>query len=269
MEARYIAAAVVLLALVAAVRLFAKLRRTAYANTALQIELAQREFDLRRMELAHRERLHDARSVLAGLAGGITVLTRKASSDRRDLQRMLVAELDRLQFLLDPAAPEAITDFELGRALEPVLLAHRLNDEDIHCDLDAVTVRGRPHATAAVLDNILRNVRTHAPGAEVSIGMSVDEDSVVITVGDDGPGIPRSECLDVLRPGVRGSTARGAGSGLGLHSAASTMAKQHGYLRVDRGIAGGTTVTFALPLSPPAAVPLGRPRSVARLTEAS
>lgn len=269
-EARYLAAAVVLLALVAIVKLCVALRRIEHENTALRIEVAQADSDLRREQLAHRERLHDARSALIGLVGGMTVLMRNASPDRRDLQRMITSEFDRLQALLDPNAPEPITDFELGKALEPVLLAHRLDNEDIRCDLDPIMVRGRPHATAAVLDNILRNVSDHAPGARVSIDMSTtDDESVVIRVVDDGPGIPHAECADVLRPGVRGSTALGAGSGLGLHSAASTMAKQHGYLHVDRRSVGGTLVTFSLPLSPTASAGLSAPRTIARLTEAS
>jgi len=268
-EARYLVAAVAVGALIAAIRLFGALRRARHDNTALQVELAELEHELRQTQLTHRERLHDARSVLTGLAGGIRVLTRNTSADRRDLQRMLVCELDRAQSLLDPNAPEPITEFDLGEALAPVLLAHRLDNQHINCDLDSITVRGRPRATAAVLDNVLRNAGVHAPGAAVTINTRVEEDWVVVFVGDDGPGIPRSECVDVLRPGVRGSTARGAGSGLGLHSAATTMTSQHGYLRVDRGVSGGTLVTFALPLSPEALPRLSTRRSVARLTEAS
>jgi signal transduction histidine kinase len=255
--------------LIAAIKLFGSLRRAEQENTALQIEIVELEHQLHRSQLAHRERLHDARSVLAGLAGGINVLTRNGSPERRDLRRMLVAELDRLQSLLDANDPEPITDFELDKALEPVLLAHRLDNEDIRCELAPIVVRGRPHATAAVLDNILRNAQTHAPGASVNIDMSTAGGSVVVRVGDDGPGIPRAECVDVLRPGVRGSTARGPGSGLGLHSAASAMAKQQGYLRIDRRRDGGTMVTFSLPLSPATLPRLSARHSMSELTEAS
>ena len=269
MDARYLEAAAVLVALLAVVKLRALLRRVEHENTALQIELAQIECDRSRTELAYRERLHDARSALAGLSGGISVLTRNASPERRDLRRMLIAEIDRLESLLDANEPEPITDFELDKALEPVLLAHRLANEDIRCELDPVVVRGRPHATAAVLDNILRNAHTHAPGATINIDMRTDDDAVVVRVGDDGPGIPRSECAEVLRPGVRGSTARGAGSGLGLHSAATAMAKQHGYLSIDRCRAGGTLVTFSLPISSTGSARPGASTSMAKLTEAS
>lgn len=250
-------------------RLYLSLLRSEQEIVQLHRELGQVEQELQTAHLANRERLHDARSVLAGLAGGISVLTRNGSPERRDLRRMLVAELDRLQSLLDPNDPEPITDFELDKALEPVLLAHQLDNEDIRCDLDAVLVRGRPHATAAVLDNILRNAHTHAPGATINIDVQAEADTVMVRVGDDGPGIPRAECAAVLRAGVRGSTALGVGSGLGLHSAASTMAKQDGYLRIDRRRDGGTMVTFSLPLSPAALPQLNRRRSLAALTEAS
>jgi signal transduction histidine kinase len=251
-------------------RLYLNLLCSEHEITELKRDLAQAEQALQSAQLSNRERLHDARSVLAGLAGGISVLTRNGSPERRDLRRMLVAELDRLQSLLDPNEPEPITDFQLDQALEPVLLAHRLDNEDIRCELDPVVVRGRPHATAAVLDNILRNAHTHAPGAAVNIEMSTDGQSVVVVrVGDDGPGIPRAECATVLRAGVRGSTARGAGSGLGLHSAATAMAKQDGFLRIDRRTDGGTMVTFSLPLSAAVLPRLNARRSLAALTEAS
>lgn len=250
-------------------RLYLSLERSEREILELHCELAQAEQTLQATQLTHRECLHDARSILAGLAGGISVLTRNASPDRRDLRRMLVAELDRLQSLLDPNESEPITDFELDKVLEPVLVAHRLDNEDIYCDIDPVVVRGRPHATAAVLDNILRNAHTHAPGATISVDVHADRDSVLVRVGDNGPGISRAECATVLHAGVRGSGARGPGSGLGLHSAATTMAKQDGHLHIDRRRDGGTMVTFSLPISPAALPLLKARRSLAALTEAS
>jgi signal transduction histidine kinase len=216
--------------------------------------LAQAHRERDHCELAHRELLHDARTAVAGLAGGIAVLTRSSASavrvDTRRLQRTMLAELGRLQSLLEPGGPEPIVDFDLATSLEPIVLTHQMAGARIHCSgLGRTRVRGRPHATASVLDNVLCNARVHAPGAAIRIQLSLDDANASVLVHDDGPGIPSAECDRVLLPGVRGSTASAPGSGLGLHSALTTMTDQHGALHVQRPDGGGTLVTFTLPLA--------------------
>jgi signal transduction histidine kinase len=69
---------------------------------------------------------------------------------------------------------------------------------------------------------------------------------VVLTVDDDGPGIPSGDRARVLRRGVQG-VAGGPGTGLGLHTATRAMAAQSGSLRLADRPGGGTRVILTLP----------------------
>ena len=208
--------------------------------------------DLEELDQSYRARLHDARSAAASVGCALEVLNQRASARRgedRKLQRLLTTELGRLQDLLDPTVTEPFADFDLAEVLEPIVLANRNMGIRIHHELPAVRVHGRRHATASVLDNLLRNARLHAPRAQVDIQVIADDEFAVVIVDDDGPGIPQDECDQVLLPGIRGSAATAPGSGLGLHIAATAMAQQAGTLRVTQRPGRGTRVAFALPIA--------------------
>ena len=77
--------------------------------------------------------------------------------------------------------------------------------------------------------NLLENAMRHAPaGAQVGLTAEQRGEEVVLTVADTGPGIPRSEYENVLRPFYRLESSRTTeGSGLGL-SLVAAIAKRHG-----------------------------------------
>jgi signal transduction histidine kinase len=139
-------------------------------------------------------------------------------------------------------------------AVLPVLLLHGRGHPQLTWEVDDVRAVGRPRAIATALDNLLRNAAAHAPGAAVRVLARRRGGVAEIVVEDDGPGIPAAERELVRQPGVRGSGATCAGSGLGLSNVATAMADQHGQLHIDASASGGTRVTLALPLRAPAAL---------------
>jgi signal transduction histidine kinase len=202
---------------------------------------------LAEIERAQRERLHDARSAVLGVVGAARLLDGPQSSiDPATLRHMMTDELVRLHHLLEAEA-EPMSAFSPAEALRAVVLAHRVNGMDIATSWEAGPAFGLPRATATVLDNLLNNAHKHAPRARVSIACRPAGADIEITVTDDGPGIPACEQVTVLMPGVRGRDARGAGTGLGLYSAARMMSAQGGSLRLESGRPGGTRVTLRLP----------------------
>ncbi len=82
----------------------------------------------------------------------------------------------------------------------------------------------------------------------VDIKKSVN--SLVVTVEDDGPGIPKSEILNVFKPFYRVDKSRGlnkSGVGLGL-SVAQDIAKSHGgNISLSESRHGGLLVKISLP----------------------
>ncbi len=216
---------------------------------------------LTRLERSGRERLHDARSAVVGVIGAAELLAPPRSADpvsrlandpvRLDpdeLRRLIAAELQRLQSLLDTSCVEEPEEMDLAESLAAVVQMHQLDGLVVHTEAQSVVVRAQPAAMATVLDNLLRNVRNHAPGAQAWLRVEAVGDQGRVVVEDDGPGIPEAERSRVLQPGVRGSAARSAGEGLGLSSALAAVTGQGGSLTLDDGLRGGTRVTVDLPL---------------------
>ena len=210
------------------------------------------QHEIEQLDRSYRVRLHDARSAATSVRCAVDLLNQRANTRRTDdrkLQRMLTAELERMQALLDPTASEPFGDFDLAEVLEPIVLANRLGGTQISAELESVHVHGRAQATASVLDNVLRNVRVHAPGAQVRIRVNVDDEFAAVVVDDDGPGIPSEECEKMLLPGTRGSAVTAPVIGLGLHIGATNFSAQSGALRLSRLSGHGTRVVFALPVA--------------------
>jgi signal transduction histidine kinase len=204
--------------------------------------------NLVRVEQTRREQLHDARTAVLALNGASRLLCQPdgvaaATADR--LQRMMSAELHRLQDVLAGRRCEPIREFDLAEALAPVIWSHEVAGGPIRSDLEQIRVLGRPEATATAVANLLANARVHAPGSTVTVRAEADTDTVTIIVEDNGPGIPAVERERVLLPGVRASSA--PGSGIGLYTAATAMSEQAGTLRVTGREGGGTCVLLTLP----------------------
>lgn len=115
---------------------------------------------------------------------------------------------------------------------------------------DPVTVPGDNARLHQVLANLLSNARTHTPpGTTVTIGLFVRGDAAVLTVTDNGPGIPQNLMPEVFERFARGdsSRSRAAGStGLGLAIVAAVVQAHHGRVEVQSR-PGWTRFTVTLP----------------------
>jgi signal transduction histidine kinase len=219
-------------------------------SSTLSKELASTHEQLERSRSRQRERLHDARSAVAGVIGASALLVRPVPIEAVDvarLQGLIAAELMRLQHMLDTDATEVAQGFDLAEAITPVLLAHRLECPQLCTELTPVRAFGHPCATTTALDNVLRNARTHGSGTAIRVRVQVRGDEAEIVVEDDGPGIPAGLRSMMLQPGVRGTGTTVRGDGLGLPNAAAAMAGQGGELQLSESISGGVRVTLRLP----------------------
>jgi signal transduction histidine kinase len=104
------------------------------------------------------------------------------------------------------------------------------------------------------LRNLVSNALRYGRRARVSLHREGDE--AVLTVEDDGPGIPDHEIARMMEPFTRLEASRNSatgGAGLGL-TLARAIADQHGGAlalanRVDGGETKGLTATLRLPLT--------------------
>ncbi|WP_338694555.1 HAMP domain-containing sensor histidine kinase [Streptomyces sp. Q6] len=117
---------------------------------------------------------------------------------------------------------------------------------------EPVTVPGDAHRLHQLLANLLGNARLHTPpGTQVTAGLAPGTDEVLLTVTDDGPGIPAELRDTVFERFVHGEGRRteGGGTGLGLSIVAAVVEAHGGSVSVT-GEAGGTTFTVRLPRAP-------------------
>jgi two-component system OmpR family sensor kinase len=120
---------------------------------------------------------------------------------------------------------------------------------------EPVTVLGDPARLHQVAANLLANARTHTPpGTTVDVRLTPQDGQAVITVSDNGPGIPSELQPDVFERFARAdvSRSRAAGStGLGLAIVAAVVEAHGGCVSVQSS-PGRTVFTVRLPMSPPA-----------------
>ncbi len=105
-----------------------------------------------------------------------------------------------------------------------------------------------PHDLDQILDVLIDNALTYAPGA-IELDGATDGARVRLSVRDHGPGIPEDERSRVTERFVRGRGAAGGGSGLGLAIASELAQRWDGELGVDSAPGGGTVVDVWLRLA--------------------
>ena len=237
-----------------------ELGRTGAAFDAMLDELEVAEVRQRRFVA---DAAHELRTPIAGLRAAVDVLRSGAGepADRRRLQDLMVAEADRAAELVDELLEAARLDegvalrddrVDLGQVAERELagasragVATQLTTPPGQL-LPIVVVADGPRL-AALLRNLVVNA-VHAvadtPDPRIDIAISTSAAGTVLTVTDNGPGVPVGERERVFDRLVRLDDARsrpGGGSGLGLAIARATARRHGGELvcvaRVD-GLAG-------------------------------
>jgi two-component system OmpR family sensor kinase len=220
---------------------------------------------------------HELRNPLAAIRG-YAELTRRSGEDLPPDAAYAIgrveAEAERMSRLVEdllllarldsgPAieiAPTDLTEIALNavsdaRAAGPDhAWALSLPDEPI----EALGDRHRLHQVVA---NLLANARTHTPaGTRIETGLSVVDGEALLTVTDDGPGIPAGVRDTVFERFTRADTSRvraaggeqGTSTGLGLAIVAAVVEAHQGRVSVQSE-PGRTRFAVTLPLAPTAA----------------
>ena len=102
-----------------------------------------------------------------------------------------------------------------------------------------------------MLHNLIGNAVKYSPqGTPIDVAVQTQEQRVVITVRDQGVGIPAEELPRICTPFFRASTARGVkGTGIGLAGSKAIIEQHHGQITLESAVGQGTTVTVCLPRS--------------------
>ena len=109
-----------------------------------------------------------------------------------------------------------------------------------------------PEAIRAVLQNLLENaIKYTIDGGRIEINVKKDNDHLVISMTDNGIGIPEDQAKDVFVKFFRASNAikqETDGSGLGLYIAKTIVEKNGGTIWFESVEGKGSTFYFTVPL---------------------
>jgi signal transduction histidine kinase len=120
----------------------------------------------------------------------------------------------------------------------------------------AGAVTGDPAQLRRLVGNLVGNATRHARG-HVTVGLAREGAAAVLTVDDDGPGIPPGARAVVFRrfarlDGARPRSTGGGGWGLGLAIAETVVRRHGGTIAIGDAPLGGARVTVRLPAAGPA-----------------
>jgi two-component system OmpR family sensor kinase len=209
---------------------------------------------------------HELRTPLAAIRGYAEVARRgrdRVPDDVAHALRRVESESTRMTSLVDDLLLLARLDSGRPLAVEPVDLSALVVDtvSDAHAagpehrwqlDLPEVVIRvpGDAARLHQVLANLLANARVHTPpGTTVTTTLAVQGDAAVLTVADDGPGVPADLQAEVFERFARGDSSRSrahGSTGLGLAIVAAVVEAHHGSVQVDSR-PGRTVFTVRLP----------------------
>jgi two-component system, OmpR family, sensor kinase len=161
--------------------------------------------------------------------------------------------VDRLLMMAREIEEGTSANVDLGEAVERAVLrwTERAGQRDstIAARADGGVARVDPTDLDQILDNLLDNATSYAPG-EATIESGDSNGQVFVAVRDRGPGIAPEDLARVAERFYRGRGVPSGGSGLGLAIARQLVEKWGGTLNVESAHGEGTRVEVRLEGAP-------------------
>lgn len=197
---------------------------------------------------------HDIRTPLARLRLAVEMLPDDSCASYKNGMVEDISDMNNIihQFL----------DFVKGVEGEPTQmvdvneLLKAMHDRQLRAGRDLVVqlaptyvVPVKPLAMQRLLDNLVGNAYAYGRG-QVRVASKITAEYIVISVFDNGPGIPATHVEKLLRPFERLDTARSnaGGSGLGLAIADRIAKLHHGKLELINRPEGGLEARLSIPI---------------------
>ena len=211
---------------------------------------------------------HELRTPLTAINGWAETIMNGEVRDAGDVKKgmgIIVSEARRLTNMVEELLEfSRIQDGRFTLSVEPMDIKAELEDavytyreffrrEDIElnhfdCDEEFPPIAGDPERLRQVFCNLLDNAAKHGgSGKRIDTAIARDEDQVVITIRDYGPGIPAEELPHVKYKFYKGSS-KARGSGIGLAVCDEIITRHEGTLDIDNAEGGGCIVTIHLPI---------------------
>jgi len=216
---------------------------------------------------------HELRTPLAAIKGFAETLRMGGLNDRKNRMDFVVTiekHANRLSYLVEDlllltdldskSKAPAFTEIDLAAFVEDCVqgLAPLIRSENSHLDIEipeGLKVRADIDRLARVISNLLDNAfKYNRPGGLILVTAAAEGAEAVVTVRDEGHGIPPEDLPFIFGRFYRSKTTRHIqGTGLGL-SIVKSIVELHGGKIWAESVAGkGTDMRFTLPLAAPQA----------------
>lgn len=240
-------------------------------NERLRVAL-ENEIELRRMRDRFASMVsHEFRNPLAAISSSVSMLEhyfiRMSEAQRVERFGNIYNQVNQLTALLDDmllmmkndmVTPQFNTQpVDLAALCDDIVEQMRLVDNEGHLILyrasaaDAL-IEGDPKLLRQALANLIANAIKYSPAAtRIDIELSRSEQAYLISVRDQGMGIPADELDAVFEPFRRANnTGEIKGTGLGLAITRQAIQLHGGHIKVESAVGAGSRFTIHLPLQP-------------------
>ncbi len=204
---------------------------------------------------------HEIRNPLAGIAGVIEIVSRDLPPNSPARAVIKDAKEEALQInrilteLLETARPKppqfrvsdvcATAEHAVMFARQQAITKRIMIEMDVSGAIPPVD--HDPNQINQVLLNLLLNaIQSMDKPGTIRVSLETDEDDVLITVADEGKGIPAENLTNIFRPFF---TTKGHGTGLGLSLARRTVESHGGRIDVTSEVGKGSRFAIRLPIA--------------------
>ena len=191
---------------------------------------------------------HDLRTPLTRLKLQIEMLNQKEISEKitKDIDEMEKMLNDYLQFAKTQVQENSVA-IDVNEFFNEIL--NNINNKNLHfTKSDKVILVARKNALKRCFDNFIQNGLLY--GKNVYISINKTSNRLIITIEDDGPGIPKDEYRNVFKPFYRLDKSRSlntSGVGLGLSISEDIISSHGGNIRLSESKYKGLQVKVSLP----------------------
>jgi len=208
--------------------------RSPLARLRIALELAERADN----PVTSLQRIEKEADELESLVTGLLSLAR-IESGQSQLEKQTLSLCELLKLIVEDA------NFE-GQAMQRQV-------ELMHCD--SITLFADPVMLRSAIENVIRNALHYTPpDSQVLVSVLQTQNSVNISVDDQGEGVPPQALVRLFEPFARVAEARdrlSGGYGLGLAITGKVIQAHNGKVTAENRKEGGLRVTLSLPLNPP------------------
>jgi signal transduction histidine kinase len=215
---------------------------------------------------------HELRSPLARINLSLALLRTRFSADSDDLFQRLDRDVERIDLLMGQLltlsrleagfSSAEREDVDFAQLVEEVAADGNFEAQALGKSVSLQTTGSivlpdaDPHALRSAFENIIRNaVRFTPPGGDVQIVLEIDrsapEPLALLSVRDNGPGVPEDSLQAIFQPFYRinGDAAATGGNGLGLAIASEAIRLHGGTIRAQNLQPTGLEIIIQLPVA--------------------